>query len=137
MPLNESFAVRAALCRRAALHPDTTKFPGSKKGTRTQIMGIQTLVVFVGIAIALALPIITVAWSASMRTVSWIVIGMVPLMWTLLRLVEWLFGREIWQYSAPYPYRRMNRAPVDEPPSVSTMHGRDVPGEEWEFVAAA
>ncbi len=55
---------------------------------------------------AFALPVITVTWGGSVRTVSWIAIGMVPFMWTLLRLVEWLLGGEIWRYAAPYPYRR-------------------------------
>ena len=74
-------------------------------------MGIQTLVVFVGVAIALVLGITTAAWGASLRAAGWIAIGCVPIMWALLHLIERLIGRAIWHYSAPYPYRRIDTAP--------------------------
>jgi hypothetical protein len=98
-------------------------------------MGIQTLVVFTGVTIALALGITTVALGASLRVAGWMAIGLVPFMWALLHLIERLLGREIWHYTAPYPYRRMKGAPVAEP--VLTTRERHEPREEWDSLAAA
>jgi hypothetical protein len=100
-------------------------------------MGIQALVVFVGVAIALALGITTAAWGASLRVAGWIAIGFVPIMWALLHLIERLMGREIWRYSAPYPYRRMHAAPTHDGPSTPREQERDESHEGWQWVAAA
>jgi hypothetical protein len=100
-------------------------------------MGIQTLVVFVGVAMALVLGITTAAWGASLRAAGWIAIGFGSIMWALLHLIEWLIGREIWHYSAPYPYRWMDAAPTHDAPAAATEHERHEADEGWQSVAAA
>lgn len=100
-------------------------------------MGIQTLVVFVGVAITLVLGITTAVWGASLRAAGWIAIGFVPITWALLHLIERLIGREIWRYSAPYPYRWMDAAPTHDGPAAATEHDRHEVDEGWQSVAAA
>jgi len=34
-----------------------------------------------------------------------LIIGFIPAIWAASRLVEWLMGREMWHFSAPYPQR--------------------------------
>jgi hypothetical protein len=63
-------------------------------------MGIQTLVLFAGVAVALAVGIITAAWG--LRVVGWISIGLIPVTWAAIKLLERSLGREIWRYSKPY-----------------------------------
>jgi hypothetical protein len=65
-------------------------------------VGIQALVVSVGIVAALALGI----WGASFDSLNgagWLVIAVVPAVWAALRLTERLIARDIWEYTAPYP----------------------------------
>jgi hypothetical protein len=65
-------------------------------------VGIQALVVSVGIVAALALGI----WGASFDNLNgagWLVIPVVPAVWAALRLTERLIGRDIWEYTVPLP----------------------------------
>jgi hypothetical protein len=65
-------------------------------------VGIQALVVSVGIVAALVLGI----WGASFDNLNgagWLVIAVVPAVWAAVRLTERLIGRDIWEYTAPYP----------------------------------
>jgi hypothetical protein len=66
-------------------------------------MGIQALVVFVGIVAALAVAALGVGRFDNLSGAGWLALGMVPFAWVLLRLVEQLIGRDIWHYAAPYP----------------------------------
>jgi hypothetical protein len=75
-------------------------------------VGIQALVVFVGIVAALAVAALGVAWFDNLRGAGWLAIGIVPFAWVVLRLVEQLIGRDVWHYTAPYPSRS---TPVDDP----------------------
>jgi hypothetical protein len=80
-------------------------------------MGIQSFVVFIGVAAALGVGIITSASGASASTAGLIAVGLVPFMWALTHAIERFTGRGIWHYSAPYPYRGMDAAPVDVKPA--------------------
>jgi hypothetical protein len=44
----------------------------------------------------------------------------VPVMWAIMYLLERVLGREIWQYSAPYPYRWMEDD--DDDTATGTSH---------------
>jgi hypothetical protein len=66
-------------------------------------LGIQALVVFVGIVAALAVAALGIAWFDTLNSAGWLALGIVPVAWVLLRLVEQLIGRDIWHYAAPYP----------------------------------
>jgi hypothetical protein len=72
-------------------------------------MGIQTLVLFVGVAAALGVSYLAAASGASMRTAGLIAVGFVPLLWALGHLIERVVGRGIWDFAAPYPYRDTER----------------------------
>ena len=69
--------------------------------------------------------------------VGWLAIGSVPVLWTLLYLTERLIGREIWHYTAPYPYRRMQVANVAEAPHLESVPERELAGAEVEDVRLA
>ena len=58
------------------------------------------------IVLALALGIIAAASESRLLTRA-LIIGFVPAMWGLAHLVERLTGRDLWHFSAPYPYRWM------------------------------
>ena len=63
-------------------------------------MGIQAVVLLGGIAVALAAGIFAAAWG--LRTVGWISLGLIPVTWAAIQLIERSLGREIWRYSKPY-----------------------------------
>jgi hypothetical protein len=73
-------------------------------------MGIQAVVVFIGVVLALAVGIFAGTWYVNSALVGWLAIGLVPVMWGLMHLVERLIGRGIWNYTAPYPYSSMKGA---------------------------
>ena len=77
-------------------------------------MGVQVLVVVVGFTIAVSVGIFAGMWEVGTPLMVWLVIGMVPVLWALLYATEQLIGREIWHYTAPYPYRGMEMATVAE-----------------------
>ena len=77
-------------------------------------MGIQVLVVFVGLIIALLVGVLAGMLELSAPLVGWLAIGVVPFLWTLLYLTERVIGREIWHYTAPYPYGWMQVETVME-----------------------
>lgn len=70
-------------------------------------MGTQGFVVSVGVAIALTIGAAAGVSDVGARGVATIAIAMVPVIWMLLHMKERVIGREIWQYTAPYPYRSM------------------------------
>ena len=102
-------------------------------------MGIQTLVVFGGIALALGVGVLTPIWVTSMRTAALISLGLIALMGPALWLIERLLGRDIWHYHAPYPYRWMIDARTDaEPPTAALAKtDRRETAEHLEPLAAA
>lgn len=79
-------------------------------------MGIQALVVFVGVVAALAVAALGVAWFDNLNGAGWLALGIVPFAWVLLRLVEQLIGRDIWHYAAPYPPETGPRQTKDRQP---------------------
>jgi hypothetical protein len=70
-------------------------------------MGIQALVVFIGLGFALAVGVVAGTWYASSPLAGWLAISSVPVMWGLMYFIERVTGREIWHYTAPYPYPSM------------------------------
>lgn len=74
-------------------------------------MGIQALVVFIGLAIALSVGVIA-GMLEGRPLAGWLTGGLLPAIWTLLYLVERATGRDIWHYTTPYPYRRTEGASV-------------------------
>jgi hypothetical protein len=83
-------------------------------------MGIQTLVVVIGVASALGVGVLTAASGMSLRSAGLIAVGLAPLMWAVTYVIERIIGRDIWDYAAPYPYRWMDVTPTDEKPAVTT-----------------
>jgi hypothetical protein len=67
-------------------------------------VGIQSLVVVVGIAIALTLGILSAVWFRDTSGTGWLAVSVLPAMLALLRLTERNISRGIWDYTAPYPY---------------------------------
>jgi hypothetical protein len=70
-------------------------------------VGIQVLVVFAGLGIALSVGALAGLLELDAPLVGWLAIGLAAVMWTLLALTERVIGRDIWHYTAPYPYRGM------------------------------
>jgi hypothetical protein len=79
------------------------------------------------IVLAVALGVIAAASESRLLTRA-VVVGFVPALWAVSHLLEWLTGRDMWSFTAPYPYRWMReegetatprpgvvREPVDEP----------------------
>jgi hypothetical protein len=59
--------------------------------------------------------------------------GIAPLLWGASHLIERLTGRDLWHFSAPYPYRWMREAsePAMSPPArVATHRERDLASRE-------
>jgi hypothetical protein len=56
------------------------------------------------IVLALALGIIAGASESRLLTRA-IVIGLVPAIWAVSHALEWLTGRDMWYFTAPYPSR--------------------------------
>lgn len=100
-------------------------------------MGIQALVVFIGLTIALVTGVLGGTLEIGARLAGWLAIGLVPVMWTLLYLTERVIGREIWQYTAPYPYRSMQVAAVAEASRLQTAPERELTGVESEDIRLA
>jgi hypothetical protein len=87
-------------------------------------MGIQAVVVFIGLVFALALGVVAGTWYASSPLAGWLAIGSVPVLWGLMHLIERVTGREIWHYRAPYPYSSMQAAGKKGETAAKDTHGR-------------
>jgi hypothetical protein len=100
-------------------------------------MGIQSFVVFIGVATALGVGVITSASGVNGTTVGTIAVGFVPLIWALTHAIERLNGLDIWHYSAPYPYRGMDEAPINvKPAETSESEGKELYDERHYLRAA-
>jgi hypothetical protein len=100
-------------------------------------VGIQALVVFVGLTIALMVGFFAGTLEVGARFAGWLAVGLVPVMWTLLYLAERVMGREIWHYTAPYPYRWMEVATVAKASRLQTAQESGVTGVEAEEIRLA
>jgi hypothetical protein len=100
-------------------------------------MGIQSFVVFIGVAAALGVGVLTSASGASGTTAGLIVVGFVALMWALTHTIERLIGRHIWHYSAPYPYRGMEVAPIDVKPAETNESAGEESDDDRYYLRAA
>ena len=100
-------------------------------------MGIQALVVFIGLTVALIAGVLAGTWEGGARLAGWLAVGLVPVMWTLLYLIERVTGRQIWHYTAPYPYRWMEVATVTQPSRQQTASEPELNGVEAEEIRLA
>jgi hypothetical protein len=64
-------------------------------------MGVQTLVVFIAVALPLALVITIVSLGLSLRVAGLMILAVLPVVWAVMHVIERRIGRGIWQYSAP------------------------------------
>lgn len=76
-------------------------------------MGIQALVLFIGLTIALTVGVLAGMSEATAPFAGWLVIGLFPVMSALWYLTERAIGREIFHYTAAYPSRRDVAAVID------------------------
>jgi hypothetical protein len=64
--------------------------------------------VFVLAAIVIALLLGTVVAGSESRVLTGaLIVAYAPAIWGLSYLTERMIGRDMWEFSAPYPYRRM------------------------------
>ena len=98
-------------------------------------MGIQALVVFIALTIALIVGVLAGTLEVGVGLAGWLAVGLLPLIWALLYVTERVIGRDIWHYTAPYPYRRKEMAP--EVSGLETVPERELIGEEAEKIRLA
>jgi hypothetical protein len=65
---------------------------------------IRFVVVSIGVVIAMAAGALASTVGFGMHLAAWLAVGLVPVTWTLVNLLERAIGRDLWHYSAPYPY---------------------------------
>jgi len=100
-------------------------------------VGIQVLVVFAGLSIALSVGVLAGMLELSAPLVGWLAIGLVPVLWTLVHLTERVIGREIWHYTAPYPYREVQVATTAEASQPESAPERQLAGVAAEDIRLA
>jgi hypothetical protein len=100
---------------------------------RGDLVGLQALVVSIGLIIAFAAGILAGTWEvAAAGFAGWLAIG-----WSRLYLTERIIGREISHYTAPYPYRWMQVTSVSETSRLQTAPERELRGVEAEDIRLA
>lgn len=67
---------------------------------------MRAVFVLTTVALALLLGIVAAA-SESRVLIGALIVGFAPVMWAVSHGIEWLTGRDIWEFGAPYPYRWM------------------------------
>jgi hypothetical protein len=60
-------------------------------------MGIQAVVVFIGVAFALASGVVAGAWYGDSPLAGWLAVGSVPVLWGRMYVIERVTGGEIWR----------------------------------------
>ena len=98
-------------------------------------MGIQAFVVFIGLAIALLGGVIVGMLEVGGPVAGWLAVGLLPVVWTLLYLMERATGRDIWHYTTPYPYRRLVVAKAARLPTAPTRELMSEAAEEIRLAA--
>ena len=100
-------------------------------------MGIQAVVVFIGVAFALAAGVLAGAWYGDSPLAGWVAVGSVPVLWGLMYVIERVTGREIWRYTAPYPYSSMQAASRGKTAvrNVPELDGVDVAPQKYPLAA--
>jgi hypothetical protein len=86
---------------------------------------------FVSTTVALALAFaITAAASESRLLVRALIVGFVPAIWAVSHVFERLRGRDLWHFTAPYPYRWMRERGETAPPQRDSAGERSDDGLE-------
>ena len=86
---------------------------------------MRTAFVLTTIVLALALGIVAGISDSRMLTRA-LIIGFVPVIWAASHVVERLTGRDMWHFTAPYPYRWMRES--RDAPSTPNAPGKAVEG---------
>jgi hypothetical protein len=97
-------------------------------------VGIQVLVVFVGLTMALTAGVLAGMFEIGAPLVGWLAIGLVPALWALLYVIERTIGREIWHHRPPYPYRWMEVPTMAEASHLETASERELTAVEAEDI---
>ena len=100
-------------------------------------MGIQAVVVFIGVAIALVVGVIVGMLEVGGPLAGWLAVGLLPVSWALLNLVERATGQDVWHYTTPYPYRRMEVASVTGASRLRRTPKRELISEDAEEIRLA
>lgn len=101
-------------------------------------MGIQAVVVFIGLLFGLAAGVLAGTWYGDSPLAGWLAVGSVPVVWGVMHLIERVIGREIWYYTAPYPYSPMQATAKDGASAVQNAADRfhlGVPREQIRLAA--
>ena len=77
-------------------------------------MGIQSVVLLAGLAVALIGAILAGAVDAPDRLAGWLAMGAAVVAWTLVLVTERVLRRELWLYTAAYPDPLSERAGARE-----------------------
>jgi hypothetical protein len=81
---------------------------------------MRAVFVLTTVVLALALGIVAAA-SDSPLLIRALIVGFVPMMWAVSHAIERLAaGRDVWHFTAPYPYRWMPHRPDTAPPRPSS-----------------
>ena len=88
-------------------------------------MGIQAVIVFIGVIVALMVGIVAGTSDLPAPLTGWLAVGLLPVIWTALHLIERFVGHEIWRYRAPYPYPSMQGAPARGEAAVQDVSERE------------
>ena len=67
---------------------------------------MRAVFVLTTVAVALALGVAAAASESRLLT-RMLIVGFVPVIWAVLHAIERGTGRDMWHFSAPYPYWRM------------------------------
>jgi hypothetical protein len=60
---------------------------------------------------------IVAAGSESRLLIGALIVGYVLTVWCVSSLIERVTGRDLWDFGAPYPYRRMREGTADDAPN--------------------
>jgi hypothetical protein len=80
---------------------------------------MRAVFVLATVVIALLLGIVAAGWESRLL-VGALIVGYVPTVIGMSNLIERITGRELWDFGAPYPYRRMREG---------TAHAAPKPGQ--------
>ena len=66
---------------------------------------MRAVFVLTTVVLALALGVVVATWESHLL-IRALIVGFVPVIWAVSRLLEQVIGRDMWSFSAPYPEQR-------------------------------